>query len=100
MSTYTRTILVLANRRSPGHCKYCGKPIEWALKASTKRRDGSQSKATNVPLNPNAMTLRVERSEGGVKFDVLDAAALHFTTCTKQPSKPWSSRPFRRSAHA
>lgn len=94
MSTFARTISVLANRRSPGHCKFCGKPIEWAVKQSTERRQGGRNIAKNVPLNPNAMTLRIERSEGGVKFEVLDAGALHFTTCTKKPAPTKRPRMF------
>jgi hypothetical protein len=89
-----RLISVLAGRRSPSHCKFCGRAIEWATKLSTERRDGSHNKASNVPLNPNALVLRYDRNEAGLKFEVLSANALHFTTCTKKPARQARPRMF------
>lgn len=80
-----RLIAIMAGNRRASHCKYCGRPIEWAMKLSTERRDGGRNIAKNVPLNPNALVLRYERNERGLKFEVLSANALHFATCTKKP---------------
>jgi hypothetical protein len=83
-------IAVFAGRRSRSHCKFCGRPIEWA----TKLASGGKSKTTNVPLNPNAMVVGYDRTAGGVKYELLDSAALHFVTCTKMPDKPKRPRMF------
>lgn len=92
--SFARLVEVVAGPRRASHCKYCGRPIEWATKLSTERRDGGRNIAKNVPLNPNALTLRYDRTESGVKFEVLSADALHFVTCPKKPAKPRRPRMF------
>lgn len=93
-ATYTHLIHVLAGPRRASHCKYCGRPIEWATKLSTERRQGGRNIAKNVPLNPHALTVRYDRTEAGVKVEVLSAEALHFVTCTKKPARPKRPRMF------
>lgn len=94
MSFYQKLVFVLAGARKTSHCKYCRQPIEWATKLSTPRREGGHNKAKSVPLNANALMLRYERGENGVKCEVYDLSALHFTTCTKKADIPRRPRTF------
>lgn len=91
---FERMLHVLAGPRRPSRCKYCGRPIEWATRLSTERREGGRNIAKNVPLNPNALTLRYDRTETGVKVEVLSAEALHFVSCPQKPAKPKRPRMF------
>lgn len=84
MTFPARVLHVLVSRRS-SHCRYCGKPIEWAVTAPHGK---------SVPLDPNPFILRYERNPGGVKFAVVSADALHFVTCKKRPEKPKRMRMF------
>lgn len=89
-----RMIAILAGNRRASHCRYCGRPIEWATKLSTERRGGGHNSAKNVPLNPNALVMRYERNENGLKFEWLNADALHFVTCPKRPAPQRRPRMF------
>jgi len=80
-----RLLHILAGPRRSSHCRYCGRPIEWATTAP---------RGKVVPLNPNPFVLRYERNAGGVKFLVIGADNLHFVTCTKRPAKPTRMRIF------
>jgi hypothetical protein len=86
-----RFLSVLAGPHDPSRCKFCGRPIMWATKLSTPKRDGGRNKAMNVPLEVNALVLRYDRTEGGLKVEVYDARALHFVNCRKRPER--STRP-------
>jgi len=80
-------LYIVAGDRRPGRCKFCRKPIEFVTRLASDSRRG-HNKAKLIPINPNALTLRYERTAGGIKVEVLDAGAIHFATCAKKPPRP------------
>jgi hypothetical protein len=67
--------------RRPGTCKYCRAAIVWVITSTNQA----------LPFNPHERRLREERHPvTGARFDVFSSAALHLTTCPKQPARAHS----------